>query len=88
MNIPGPMNARGKILTNLVPSPGKYKEVTILDISDYHGQLVPLTEAADNLSRCGRRQPDLLHRRLGIPEAVVRRLPSRSGRRLDDRRRR
>ena len=28
-------------------------EVTILDISDYHGQLVPLTEAADNLPSPG-----------------------------------
>ena len=49
MNIPGPQNARGKILYNLTPTPGQYKEVTILDISDYHGQLVPLAEAADNL---------------------------------------
>src|SRR5262245_38034782 len=49
MNIPGPQNARGKILTQLTPKPGQYKEVTILDISDYHGQLVPLAEAADNL---------------------------------------
>jgi 2',3'-cyclic-nucleotide 2'-phosphodiesterase (5'-nucleotidase family) len=50
MSIPGPQNARGKILTNLAPRPGQYKEVTILDISDYHGQLVPLAEAADNLA--------------------------------------
>ena len=50
MNIPGPQNARGKILTNLVPSPGRYKELTILDISDYHGQLVPLTEAPDTFA--------------------------------------
>src|SRR5262249_9739734 len=49
MNIPGPQNARGKILTNLVPTPGKYKELTILDISDYHGQLIPLSEAADTV---------------------------------------
>jgi 2',3'-cyclic-nucleotide 2'-phosphodiesterase (5'-nucleotidase family) len=50
MHIPGPQNARGKILTNLVPSPGKYKELTILDISDYHGQLTPLTETADTFA--------------------------------------
>ena len=50
MNIPGPQNARGKILTKLTPQPGQYKEVTILDISDYHGQLVPLLEAADDLA--------------------------------------
>jgi 2',3'-cyclic-nucleotide 2'-phosphodiesterase (5'-nucleotidase family)/predicted AlkP superfamily phosphohydrolase/phosphomutase len=53
MNIPGPQNARGKILTNLTAMPGKYKEVTVLDISDYHGQLTPLTEAADNLAAPG-----------------------------------
>jgi 2',3'-cyclic-nucleotide 2'-phosphodiesterase (5'-nucleotidase family)/predicted AlkP superfamily phosphohydrolase/phosphomutase len=50
MGIPGPQNARGKILYNLTPTPGQYKEITILDISDYHGQLVPLAEAADNLA--------------------------------------
>ena len=50
MNFPGPQNARGKILFNLTPGQGKYKEITILDVSDYHGQLVPLTEAADNLA--------------------------------------
>jgi 2',3'-cyclic-nucleotide 2'-phosphodiesterase (5'-nucleotidase family) len=50
MNIPGPQNARGKILTNLTPNPGQYKAITILDISDYHGQLVPLLEAADDLA--------------------------------------
>jgi len=49
MGIPGPQNARGRILYNLTPTPGQYKEITILDISDYHGQLVPLTEAADTL---------------------------------------
>jgi len=49
MDIPGPQNARGKILTKLAPKPGQYKELTILGISDYHGQLTPLAEAADNL---------------------------------------
>jgi 2',3'-cyclic-nucleotide 2'-phosphodiesterase (5'-nucleotidase family) len=49
MDVPGPQNARGKILYNLFPNPGQLKEVTILDISDYHGQLTPLTEAADTL---------------------------------------
>jgi len=33
----------------LTQGSGKYKEITILDISDYHGQLIPLLEAADNL---------------------------------------
>src|SRR6266542_574677 len=46
---PGPQNARGRILYNLTPSPGQLKEITILDISDYHGQLIPLSEAADTV---------------------------------------
>ena len=50
MGIPGPQNARGRIMSNLFPTPGRWKTATILDISDYHGQLVPLTEAADNLA--------------------------------------
>ncbi len=49
MRIPGPQNARGKILYDLTFAAGKYKELTILQISDYHGQLVPLAEAADSL---------------------------------------
>jgi len=50
LGIPGPQNARGRILTELFPTPGRWKTATMLDISDYHGQLVPLTEAADNLA--------------------------------------
>ena len=57
MNIPGPQNASGRILYGLTKGSGKYKEITILDISDYHGQLVPLTEAADNLSGGGAVNP-------------------------------
>ena len=53
LNVPGPANARGKILYNLLPTPGQYKEVTILYISDFHGQLTPLSQAADNLSAPG-----------------------------------
>ena len=53
MGIPGPQNARGKILYNLTQNAARYKEITILDISDYHGQLVPLAEAADNLAAPG-----------------------------------
>jgi len=56
MRIPGPQNASGRILTEL-PSPGQLKQVTILDISDYHGQLVPLAEAADTLSGGGASNP-------------------------------
>ncbi|HEX4747690.1 MAG TPA: alkaline phosphatase family protein [Gaiellaceae bacterium] len=50
MGIPGPQNASGKILYGLTAAQGKYKEITLLDISDYHGQLVPLTEAADSFA--------------------------------------
>jgi 2',3'-cyclic-nucleotide 2'-phosphodiesterase (5'-nucleotidase family) len=57
MNIPGPQNARGRIMYNLVPDAGRYKEITILDISDYHGQLVPLSEAADNVTGTGAVNP-------------------------------
>ncbi|MGH8928650.1 MAG: alkaline phosphatase family protein, partial [Acidimicrobiia bacterium] len=57
MNIPGPQNARGRILYELFSAPGRYQEATILQISDWHGQLVPLAEAADNLSGPGATNP-------------------------------
>ena len=57
LNIPGPINARGKILYNLFPSPGQFKEATILSMSDYHGRLVPESEAADNVTGSGTSNP-------------------------------
>ena len=57
MGIPGPQNARGRILYDLLLRPGQLKEVTLLDISDYHGQLVPLAETADNVSGSGASNP-------------------------------
>ncbi len=57
MNIPGPQNARGRILYELLPSPGRYKEATILQVSDWHGQLIPLSEAADNVGTSGASNP-------------------------------
>ena len=48
LGVPGPQNSSGKILINLTTKPS-LKIGTILDISDYHGQLVPMAEAADNL---------------------------------------
>ncbi|HLE14800.1 MAG TPA: alkaline phosphatase family protein [Anaerolineales bacterium] len=57
MRFPGPQNARGRILYNLLPNPGQFKEATILQISDYHGQIVPLSEAADTLSGGGAVNP-------------------------------
>jgi 2',3'-cyclic-nucleotide 2'-phosphodiesterase (5'-nucleotidase family)/predicted AlkP superfamily phosphohydrolase/phosphomutase len=49
LKIPGPLNARGKILYNLLPVPGQYKEATILYITDFHGQLTPLSQTADTV---------------------------------------
>jgi len=49
MKIPEPQNARGRILLNLLTGTSSLREVDILDISDYHGQLVPLSEAADTV---------------------------------------
>ncbi len=49
LKIPGPANARGKILYNLLPKPGQYKEADILYISDFHGQLTPLSQTADSI---------------------------------------
>jgi len=57
MGIPGPQNARGRILYEVITEPGKLKEATILTISDYHGQLVPLSETADNVSGTGAVNP-------------------------------
>jgi 2',3'-cyclic-nucleotide 2'-phosphodiesterase (5'-nucleotidase family)/predicted AlkP superfamily phosphohydrolase/phosphomutase len=49
MDIPGPQNARGRILYDILEDADDLTEVTILDISDYHGQLIPLTEASDTV---------------------------------------
>ncbi len=49
LKIPGPINARGKILYNLLPNPGQYKEADILYISDFHGQITPLSQTADTV---------------------------------------
>jgi 2',3'-cyclic-nucleotide 2'-phosphodiesterase (5'-nucleotidase family)/predicted AlkP superfamily pyrophosphatase or phosphodiesterase len=57
LGIPGPQNARGKIRYDIVDRTSDLRELTILDISDYHGQLVPLTEAADNVSGAGTTNP-------------------------------
>ncbi|MEX0817178.1 MAG: alkaline phosphatase family protein [Gaiellales bacterium] len=57
LGIPGPQNARGRILRKILSEGKHLKEVTILDISDYHGQLIPLSEAADTLSGGGAVNP-------------------------------
>jgi 2',3'-cyclic-nucleotide 2'-phosphodiesterase (5'-nucleotidase family)/predicted AlkP superfamily phosphohydrolase/phosphomutase len=57
LNIPGTQNASGKILYDLLPNRGRFRELTVIQISDYHGQLVPLTEAADNVTGAGAANP-------------------------------
>ena len=57
LGVPGPQNARGKILYQLFPGSGRLKEISLLQISDYHGQLVPLSEAADNVGGTGASNP-------------------------------
>ena len=48
MGIPGPQNARGKILYSIIKGKGKFREITVLNISDWHAQIPPGTpEAAD-----------------------------------------
>ena len=70
MGIPGPQNARGAILYDILKGGEGLQEVTIIDVSDWHAQLTPLAEAADNLAG----QPDLLDGRRGVLQDVVRHL--------------
>ena len=57
MGVPGPANARGKIMYTLAPSPGRFKEATVLYISDFHGQLTPLSQTADTVTGTGAANP-------------------------------
>ena len=59
MGIPGPVNARGRIMFDLFTRPFSqiYREATILYISDLHGQLTPLAQTADNVSGTGAANP-------------------------------
>lgn len=50
MGIPGPQNARGNILYDMFTDGGDWEEISLLNISDYHGQLIPVTENPDSLS--------------------------------------
>jgi 2',3'-cyclic-nucleotide 2'-phosphodiesterase (5'-nucleotidase family) len=52
LGIDRPQNASGRILHEITTQPG-FKTIQILDISDYHGQLVPLTDTSDNLAAPG-----------------------------------
>ena len=57
MRIPGPQNARGQILRHGIEGGHQIREATIIDISDYHGQLIPLSETADNVTGAGAVNP-------------------------------
>jgi 2',3'-cyclic-nucleotide 2'-phosphodiesterase (5'-nucleotidase family)/predicted AlkP superfamily phosphohydrolase/phosphomutase len=57
LGVPGPQNASGKILYDALQRKNRLREFTILNISDFHGQLVPLAEAADNVSGTGASNP-------------------------------
>ncbi|HET7856511.1 MAG TPA: 5'-nucleotidase C-terminal domain-containing protein [Gaiellaceae bacterium] len=57
MRIPSPQNASGRILRDVVLRGNNLREITILDISDYHGQLIPLAEPADNVGGSGAANP-------------------------------
>jgi 2',3'-cyclic-nucleotide 2'-phosphodiesterase (5'-nucleotidase family)/predicted AlkP superfamily phosphohydrolase/phosphomutase len=57
MDIPEPQNASGRVLREIIKGGKRIYELQILDISDYHGQLVPLSEAADNVSSAGAANP-------------------------------
>ncbi|HEU4448948.1 MAG TPA: 5'-nucleotidase C-terminal domain-containing protein [Gaiellaceae bacterium] len=48
LDMPEPQNARGKVLLGIVKGGKRIYELQILDISDYHGQLTPLSERADS----------------------------------------
>jgi 2',3'-cyclic-nucleotide 2'-phosphodiesterase (5'-nucleotidase family) len=53
LDIPGPYNASGSILLDLLRDGPMLHEVTLLDISDFHGQLPPLSAAADDIDSEG-----------------------------------
>ena len=57
LGIPGPQNASGRILKEIVERGRHLEEITILNISDYHGQLIPVTETADNVGGTGAVNP-------------------------------
>ena len=57
LGIPGPQNASGKILYNVMEGASNLREVDILDVSDFHGQLIPLSESSDTLSGGGSANP-------------------------------
>lgn len=53
LDVPGPFNASGNILLSALADGPALREVTILDISDFHGQLPPLSATADLIEADG-----------------------------------
>jgi 2',3'-cyclic-nucleotide 2'-phosphodiesterase (5'-nucleotidase family)/predicted AlkP superfamily phosphohydrolase/phosphomutase len=53
LDVPGPYNASGSILYDILANGSRLHEVTLLDISDFHGQLPPLSAAADDIDAEG-----------------------------------
>jgi 2',3'-cyclic-nucleotide 2'-phosphodiesterase (5'-nucleotidase family) len=53
LGVPGPYNASGSILYELLADGPALREVTLLDISDFHGQLPPLSASADSFAADG-----------------------------------
>ncbi len=57
LGIPGPQQARGRILYDALAGGDRLREATILNVSDFHGQLVPLSAAADSFEEEGAESP-------------------------------
>jgi len=53
LGVPGPHNASGNILLDALADGPDLRAVTVLDISDFHGQLPPLTARADDIAADG-----------------------------------
>ncbi|MFT4037045.1 MAG: 5'-nucleotidase C-terminal domain-containing protein [Thermomicrobiales bacterium] len=48
LGVPGPVNASGSLLLGALRDGSSLRDITILDISDFHGQLPALSAAADD----------------------------------------
>jgi 2',3'-cyclic-nucleotide 2'-phosphodiesterase (5'-nucleotidase family) len=57
LGIPGPQNARGRIRYDIVEDTDDLRELTVLNISDYHSQIVPLLDTPDNIAGTGTTNP-------------------------------
>ncbi len=88
LGIQGPMNARGKILLNIVKGGEKLRELTDPEHQRLPRAADPTRRGSRHRDGHGRTQPDRSDRRCGVPEAVARRVSGRGSRRVDQRRRR